>query len=112
MSTAEQIIAEHRVKPYLTRIQCRCGEMFASYEQHAAHVVAALTNAGKTIVELPAGIEDDDGQVWFDDLDIRVDCTGQSRPYDVWVDDERLWYVGRAKRRAAAFWLLLVCRGR
>ncbi|MDH6282902.1 hypothetical protein [Prescottella agglutinans] len=51
MSTAEQIIAEHRIKPYLTRIQCRCGEVFASYEAHAAHVVAALTNAGKTIVD-------------------------------------------------------------
>ncbi|EGD24678.1 hypothetical protein [Prescottella equi] len=114
MSTAEQIIADHQYVPDGRMLGTRCtnvtcdwfvpaatsfADMLVSY---GAHVVAALTNAGKTIVELPEGIEDDDGQVWFDDLDIRVDCTGQSRPYDVWVDDERLWYVGRAKRRAAA----------
>ncbi|NKW34834.1 hypothetical protein GS942_23380 [Rhodococcus hoagii] len=52
---------------------------------YAAHVVAALTNAGHVIVELPEGTPDDDGQVWFDEFDVRVDCTGTSRPHDVWV---------------------------
>ncbi|MBM4592363.1 hypothetical protein GS934_10625 [Rhodococcus hoagii] len=62
MSTAEQIIAEHRLDDFDGT--CFCGEW--SYEDepydpadpelasmHSAHVVAALTNAGKTIVELP-----------------------------------------------------------
>ncbi|NKZ93738.1 hypothetical protein GS966_28865 [Rhodococcus hoagii] len=47
--------------------------------------MAALTNADHVIVKLPQGIEDDDGQVWFDEFDVRVDCTGTSRPYEVWV---------------------------
>lgn len=53
MSAAEQIIAEHRL--VLDRYEddsCWCGQRMHRSE-HAAHVVAALTNAGKTIVELP-----------------------------------------------------------
>ncbi|NKR52958.1 hypothetical protein GS481_02360 [Rhodococcus hoagii] len=67
MSTAEQItpvqvLAKHRLDDFDG--SCFCGEW--SYEEvpddgtdpeiatlHAAHVVAALTNAGKTIVDLP-----------------------------------------------------------
>ncbi|WP_343466386.1 hypothetical protein AAI421_14630 [Rhodococcus aetherivorans] len=29
------------------------------------------------VVELPAGEQDDDGQTWFDDCEIRVDHTGR-----------------------------------
>ncbi|NKT91769.1 hypothetical protein GS854_01630 [Rhodococcus hoagii] len=67
MSTAEQIIAEHRLDDFDGT--CFCGEW--SYEDepydpadpelasmHSAHVVAALTNAGKTIVELPERTDD------------------------------------------------------
>ncbi|NKS12558.1 hypothetical protein GS580_16600 [Rhodococcus hoagii] len=67
MTTAEQIIAEHPWSWELDDIgsdivMCKCGEVFASPLQHAAHVVAALTNAGKAIVDLPeADAEDDDG---------------------------------------------------
>ena len=88
MSTAEQIIAEHQVREMWSRfdeVVCDCGERFATRADHAAHVVAALTNAGHALVELPEGIPDDDGQVWFDEFDVRVDCTGTSRPYEVWV---------------------------
>lgn len=50
MSTAEQIIAEHRiaVQHEDDRVWCTCGEVLASVGRHAAHVVAALTNAGKS----------------------------------------------------------------
>ncbi|MBM4517486.1 hypothetical protein GS432_19455 [Rhodococcus hoagii] len=71
MSTAEQIIAEHRDGGYLDgRRHCLCGWSTIDHEgidpaaEHAAHVVAALTNAGKQIVELPeadvTGAETDD----------------------------------------------------
>ncbi len=83
MSTAEQIIAEHRWSALTDA--CKCGDPTISWGAHAAHVVAALTNAGHALVELPEGIPDDDGQVWFDEFDVRVDCTGTSRPYEVWV---------------------------
>ncbi|MBM4548716.1 hypothetical protein GS445_03015 [Rhodococcus hoagii] len=58
MSTAEQIIAEHRDAGYLDgRRHCLCGWSTIDHDgidpaaEHAAHVVAALTNAGKTIVD-------------------------------------------------------------
>ncbi|NKU21717.1 hypothetical protein GS907_24465 [Rhodococcus hoagii] len=56
MSTAEQIIAEHPWSWELDDIgsdivMCKCGEVFASPLQHAAHVVAELTNAGHIEVE-------------------------------------------------------------
>ncbi|NKU32227.1 hypothetical protein GS888_24600 [Rhodococcus hoagii] len=56
MSTAEQIIAEHPWSWELDDIgsdivMCKCGEVFASPLQHAAHVVAALTNAGYALVK-------------------------------------------------------------
>lgn len=68
MSTAEQIIAEHRTSMYVANgvevFVCRCGKEFLPADSHAAHVVAALTNAGKTIVDLPeadeTGAETDD----------------------------------------------------
>ncbi|MBP0080136.1 hypothetical protein B0F70_24340 [Rhodococcus hoagii] len=60
MSTVEQIIAEHALE--WIGHQCTCGEQFTTGKTyrdgmgdlkrlHAAHVVAALTNAGKTIVD-------------------------------------------------------------
>ncbi|NKT31598.1 hypothetical protein GS810_01675 [Rhodococcus hoagii] len=58
MSTAEQIIAEHRDAGYLDgRRYCLCGWSTIDHDgidqaaEHSAHVVAALTNAGKTIVD-------------------------------------------------------------
>ncbi|AEV51920.1 hypothetical protein [Prescottella equi] len=51
MSTAEQIIAEHRWSALTDA--CKCGDPTITLGEHAAHVVAALTNAGKAIVELP-----------------------------------------------------------
>ncbi|MBM4498196.1 hypothetical protein GS982_02330 [Rhodococcus hoagii] len=57
MSTAEQIIAEHRVSyTFDGEGSCTCGEK-VSQPDHAAHVVAALTKAGKAIVELPEADE-------------------------------------------------------
>ncbi|MGF7125038.1 hypothetical protein [Rhodococcus sp. BE178] len=52
MSTAEQIIAEHRVTSYRpnSTSRCLCGWV-GPVTAHAAHVVAALTNAGKQIVD-------------------------------------------------------------
>ncbi|MBM4482269.1 hypothetical protein GS443_02805 [Rhodococcus hoagii] len=53
MSTAEQIIAEHRWwYAFEGYDKCGCGAEVPR-GMHAAHVVAALTNAGKTIVDLP-----------------------------------------------------------
>lgn len=49
MSTAEQIIAEHLPMYGGDVPVCSCRKA----EWEPAHVVAALTNAGKTIVELP-----------------------------------------------------------
>ncbi|MBM4587605.1 hypothetical protein GS507_05285 [Rhodococcus hoagii] len=53
MTTAEQIIAEHAVSRYREcgNVVCWCGARFPGVRSHAAHVVAALTNAGKTIAE-------------------------------------------------------------
>lgn len=57
MSTAEQIIAEHRWwYAFEGYDKCGCGAEVPR-GMHAAHVVAALTNAGKTIVELPEADE-------------------------------------------------------
>lgn len=51
MSTAEQIIAEHRWSALTDA--CKCGDPTITWGAHPAHVVAALTNAGQAIVELP-----------------------------------------------------------
>ncbi|NKT41779.1 hypothetical protein GS676_02710 [Rhodococcus hoagii] len=62
MSTAEQIIAEHLAEYVdgVGMLVCLgCGETSTTDREHAAHVVAALTNAGKTIVELPEVAPDD-----------------------------------------------------
>lgn len=53
MSTAEQIIAEHAVRAWRAdgRTWCwKCGE-FPSRSAYAAHVVAALTNAGHLLLD-------------------------------------------------------------
>lgn len=66
MSTAEQIIAEHQLD--IIDGTCTCGEWDCAdvpdhapdldlTELHAAHVVAALTTAGKTIVDQDAATE-------------------------------------------------------
>ncbi|MBM4722551.1 hypothetical protein GS439_06865 [Rhodococcus hoagii] len=54
MSTAEQIIAEHPTEVNCDGgVDCGCGLRFSTYAGWSRHVVAALTNAGKAIVELP-----------------------------------------------------------
>ncbi|NKU18371.1 hypothetical protein GS907_07270 [Rhodococcus hoagii] len=77
MSTAEQIIAAHRLKYKRTPARhladtgvayaaCAAPDCDWSYDYatagaeaaHAAHVVAALTNAGKTIVDLPEHVDE------------------------------------------------------
>lgn len=40
-------------------------------------LIAETILARFAVVELPEGEQDDDGQVWFDDYDIRVDHTGR-----------------------------------
>ncbi|ORL93423.1 hypothetical protein A5N78_04615 [Prescottella equi] len=70
MSTAEQIIAEHTLE--WIGHQCVCGEQFTTgktyrdgmgvlRQLHAAHVVAALTNAGHVVMN--AGLLGDLGFV-------------------------------------------------
>lgn len=49
MSTAVQIIAEHRWSALTDA--CACGDPTITWGAHPAHVVAALTNAGKAIVD-------------------------------------------------------------
>lgn len=80
MSTAEQIIAEHRDAGYLDgRRHCLCGWSTIDHEgidpaaEHAAHVVAALTNAGKTIVD-PNAL---DSAIW---LYLGDECDNANEP--------------------------------
>ena len=76
MSTAEQIIAEHQVREMWSRfdeVVCDCGERFATRADHAAHVVAALTNAGKTIVD-PNAL---DSAIW---LYLGDECDNANEP--------------------------------
>ncbi|QCQ91747.1 hypothetical protein [Rhodococcus sp. SGAir0479] len=69
MSTAEQIIAAHR----LVYVGCDCGWQWDAdrdgyhriEDLHAAHVVAALEAAGKAVVELPEAIDEDGQKVWL-----------------------------------------------
>ncbi|MBM4509418.1 hypothetical protein GS421_08415 [Rhodococcus hoagii] len=48
-------------------------------------MVAALTNADHVIVKLPRGSRTTTGRLGSTSSDVRVDCTGTSRPYEVWV---------------------------
>lgn len=58
MSTAEQILDDHQFwYSFEGYDKCRCGREVPR-GTHSAHVVAALTNAGKTIVDL---LEADEG---------------------------------------------------
>ncbi len=58
MSTAEQIIAEHPTEVNCDGgVDCGCGLRFSTYAGWSRHVVAALTNAGKVVVELPEADE-------------------------------------------------------
>ncbi|MBM4512205.1 hypothetical protein GS445_01975 [Rhodococcus hoagii] len=96
MSTAEQIIAEHRWDERRGICECMFVPEFGpgtryermTVQEWAAHVVAALTNAGKTIVELP---EADgtwwDGVSWTGDgFEIALDSAG-----DLWVKTDNPW---------------------
>lgn len=59
------------------------------YTVRANELLGALTAAGYAVVKLPEPChEDDDGQLYFDDGEIRVDTTGSSNEWP------RL-YVGR-----------------
>lgn len=80
MSTAEQIIAEHRDAGYLDgRRHCLCGWSTIDHDgidpaaEHAAHVVAALTNAGKAIVD-PNAL---DSAIW---LYLGDECDNANEP--------------------------------
>lgn len=53
------------------------------------------------IVKLAKGVEDDDGQVWFDDGDIRVDLSGGQA--SAWINGHE---VTEKQLRAAASELL------
>lgn len=90
MSTAEQIIAEHRLTGDPREEAMRCSAldcdwsandavlgMDAVVQLHAAHVVAALTNAGKTIVDLPEA----------DGAALRTWASLAAVPHDVKVED-------------------------
>lgn len=76
MTTAEQIIAEHRTSMYVANgvevFVCRCGKEFLPADGHAAHVVAALTKAGHEIVKLPDPDEVVDGRPFWSETDIEV----------------------------------------
>ncbi|MBM4640689.1 hypothetical protein GS448_24500 [Rhodococcus hoagii] len=80
MSTAEQIIAEHRDAGYLDgRRHCLCGWSTIDHDgidpaaEHAAHVVAALTSAGKAIVD-PNAL---DSAIW---LYLGDECDNANEP--------------------------------
>lgn len=72
------------------------------YGTLATNIIAALKAERMAIVELPAGEEDGDGQLWFGGYDIRVDTTGFGTEYP------RLYVEGDAanpaliRRHAAA----------
>ncbi|QFP96176.1 hypothetical protein PP506_gp55 [Gordonia phage DobbysSock] len=98
----EQIIAEHQNAPLYWvsgyQAQCSCGwsgpkrtdytHRFSTEREHAAHVAAAIRDSGLTVIALPEGEADDDGQVWFDDFDIRVDTTGRREDIHLYVNGE------------------------
>lgn len=77
----EQIIAEA-----IDHVQFKLD----AYELEAAtaSVVAAIRDSGLTVIALPEGEADDDGQVWFDDFDIRVDTTGRREDIHLYVNGE------------------------
>ncbi|WP_275792651.1 hypothetical protein [Prescottella equi] len=78
MSTAEQIIAPHLNFEYdsdTEEFYCLAPNCTATFEDeagHAAHVVAALTNAGHEIVKLPEADEVVDGRPFWSETDIEV----------------------------------------
>lgn len=85
MSTAEQILAGHRaVRVMNGQWRCTGCDWVGPLVEHAAHVVAALTNAGRAIVELPEATSADP-----DDLDPGDDPR-------TWIGaHERYWVEGR-----------------
>ncbi|ORL83924.1 hypothetical protein [Prescottella equi] len=76
MSTAEQIIAPHLNFEYnidTEEFYCLAPDCTATFEDeagHAAHVVAALTNAGKQIVEPPEASRSHNGYTRFGSLTV------------------------------------------
>ncbi|ADK68896.1 MULTISPECIES: hypothetical protein [Gordonia] len=63
----------------------------------ARELVTAVRDSGLTVLALPTGVgPDGDGQVWFDDFDIRVDMTGKR-------DDTRLYVNGEPRTPDAVF---------
>lgn len=62
---------------------------------------AALAGAGYAVVELPAPAGmDDDGQIWFDTTEIRVDTTGHEPV--IWRGRNQ-WTVQQLRAEAAEF---------
>ena len=63
----------------------------------ARDLVAAIRDSGYTVIALPeADGPDGDGQLWFDDFDIRVDTTGKR-------DDIRLYVNGEPRTPDAVY---------
>lgn len=72
------------------------------YGKLATDILAALQAARMVVVELPAGEEDGDGQLWFDGYDIRVDTTGFGTEYpSLYVEDDAV-NPSAVRRHAAA----------
>lgn len=74
----------------------------SNYEEddYNAGYLAGLIDAQKAItrfavVELPEGEQDDDGQTWFDDCEIRVDHTGRHGA-EVYLNKRPVHQIGRA----------------
>lgn len=69
----------------------------AAYRSGWADVVAAIRDSGYTVIALPESDgPDEDGQLWFDDSDIRVDTTGKP-------DDTRLYVNGEPRTPDAVY---------
>lgn len=72
------------------RVMCECGWESTGPEgedesQYRNHLACTVTAGGYAVVKLPEPDgEDDDGQVYFADSDIRVDTTGTHGP-TTWI---------------------------
>lgn len=81
--TFEQVAAEF--------IASQAGISVEEATPQARELVTAVRDNSLTVLALPAGVgPDGDGQVWFDDFDIRVDTTGKR-------DDTRLYVNGEPR---------------
>ncbi|NKV06877.1 hypothetical protein GS892_10420, partial [Rhodococcus hoagii] len=117
MSTAEQIIAEHRDAGYLDgRRHCLCGWSTIDHDgidpaaEHAAHVVAALTNADHVIVKLPRGSRTTTGRCGSTSSTSASTAPGQAGRTRLWVGGDHAPQLGSSIWAVRVAWLLLVWR--